>query len=913
MASIINPRDIQLQAASTRLVGVSLPPNVVVDPDNVDGLGLILDGIKRVWISATSQIFQIAKDGDISPTSITLTANIRNLTGTPTLTIVPGSGTMSVVPALTAGVFTFTPAQLTSDTVTLRLSLTESSVTYSDDFTFVKVREGSDSINGLLTNESHTVSADSAGNVLNYNGASGTFKLWLGTLDIRTVSTFAVASGGNPDGLTVAITASGSNAGNYAVTGGFPSNKDTVTITFEATFGTTVVPKVLTLTKSKAGASGSGSVTWETSGGVVVNGSTAIKSSGTSNWDGEARTVQGYSGGCYVSFTPGQTNAALMVGLNSDPAVSPNYLNIDYALYPAYDGVLYIYEGGTAVGSFGAYTTSTKLEVRQSGGFVRYYKDGVVLRSVAVSDTTVLYADSSFAFLGATVNNLVFGPIGAKGQDGLPGVRGSRSFCYALSGSTNTWSDVIATTTASVDGGPVLNDQVTEYNNSMDFSQTKFWNGSTWVNVDAVIDGNLLVKGTVGASKVVVNAAQGTNVWVDANYADGTAWQVANWGVLPTRATITDGVSGGTSLRSPVGGSASARGAFRSPVTVGKKYRVSCKARKSSTANGMLYLRLDADNVKAGAYSQVPIGVESITTVSTSWQEYSAIWTATLPWASPMVLVNYTGTAGYMEAQDIRIEEMNAAGLVVQGGIIADQIDSRGLTIRDNSNNILFGVGTALDYSLVGGSTKPADNATVGAEFGVNIAGQITGSNASTYIANAAIGTAQIAELNASKIIAGTITTDKIQVGAATAAQKGSVAYLGTAIPAGSLNWTLPLTNVVSLVTTGAPLTVTGVVDVYGVLNTALVASVRCKITVQDEGSFVIDSSPDIPSAVADLPGGVYYGLRIPVHGFWTPAAATKTVRVKVELLWYNSANAAVATSGGVSVTASIKIQENKV
>jgi hypothetical protein len=617
MAATINPRDIKILGTTPRLVGVGLPPNIIVDPDNVDGLGLILNGIKRIWISATSQIFQIAKNETVSPSSITLTANVRNLTATPTLTIVPGSGTMSIVPALTAGIFSFTESQLTSNTVTLRLSLTEDLVTYTDDFTFVKVREGDDSLNGYLTNESHTVPADYLGNVTSYAGASGTFNLLLGTLDVRTVSTFAVASGGNPDGLSVAITASGSNAGNYVVTGGFPSNKDTVTITFNATFGTTVFPKVLTLTKSRAGQAGT------------------------------------------------------------------------------------------------------------------------------------------------------------NGTNGTNGVRGSRQFYVGLSGGTNTWSDVLATSTASVDGGPVLNDQVTQYNNSVGYSQTKFWNGSVWVNVDAVIDGNLLVTGTVGASKVVVNAAQGTNVWMDANYADSSAWVVSNWGVLPTRAIITDGVSGGTSLRSPVGGEASARGAFRTPLTVGKKYRISCKARKSSTANGSLYLRLDADNVRVGGYSQVIVGVENDVTVTTDWKEFSAIFTATLPWASPMVLVNYQGTAGYMEAQDIRIEEMNAAGLIVQGGIIADQIDSRGLSIRDASGNIILAAGTPLDYSNVGGSTKPADNATVGATFGVDIDGQITSGNASTYIANAAIGSAQIGTINANQVNATSLSAITATIGTLRTATTG--------------------------------------------------------------------------------------------------------------------------------------------
>lgn len=762
MAATINPRDIQILGTTPRMVGVGLPPNIVVNPDNVDGLGLVLNGIKRIWISATSQIFQIAKNDTVSPASITLTANVRNLTTTPTLTIVPGSGTMSVIPALTAGIFSFTAEQLTSDTITLRLSLTEDSVTYTDDFTFVKVREGDDSLNGYLTNESHTVPADYLGNVTNYNGASGTFNLLLGTLDARTVSTFAVAPGGNPDGLTVAITASGSNAGNYVVTGGFPANKDTVTITFNATFGTTVFPKVLTLTKSKAG------------------------------------------------------------------------------------------------------------------------------------------------------------------QDGTVGIRGSRQFYVGLSGSTATWSDVLAASAASADGGPVLNDQVTQYNNSVGFSQTKFWNGSVWVTVDAVIDGNLLVTGTVGASKVVINASVGSNVWFDPNYADYAAWQQGFSGPLPLRVIRTDGISGGTVMQSPGGVGASALGAFRTPVVVGKKYRVSVKARKGNAADGLFYFRLDVGNTKTGTYSDTIIGLEGITSLSTSWQEYSVVWTATASFAAPYVLLNFLGTTGYMEAQDIRIEEMNAAGLVVQGGIVADQIDSRGLSIRDSSGNIILAAGNALpigyaasgtvnadlvpsinaaqtaannaalsaanaqasantantalvaigsdsvlskgekpqvvqdwltvdsersgivaqantygivterdNYNVawgnlnsylsglspayndtsqdtpingasfrlywvqlydarqillnkiadeagkravwanVGGSGRPADNATVGATIGVDLNGQITSGNASTYIANAAIGSAQIGTINANQVNASSLSAITATIGTLRTATSG--------------------------------------------------------------------------------------------------------------------------------------------
>lgn len=127
----------------------------------------------------------------------------------------------------------------------------------------------------------------------------------------------------------------------------------------------------------------------------------------------------------------------------------------------------------------------------------------------------------------------------------------------------------------------------------------------------------------------------------------------------------------------------------------------------------------------------------------------------------------------------------------IRGLLTASQIDSRNLTIKDSSGTVLFGSGTNLDYSYVGGVKPPSDatrnrvysqstqpssgmaegdlwndtgasppaqwiylsgawrlTSTVGATFasGVGqIAGQISSANISTYIAGAAIGTAYIA------------------------------------------------------------------------------------------------------------------------------------------------------------------------
>lgn len=445
MATIVNARDVMLQAYSPRVATVSSSPGLVIDPSQVTGLGLIIEGTKMVFLSATTQVFQIAKSGTVNPASTVLTASIKNLTNTPTLTVV--SGTITPAPALVSGVVTIPYAHLLTDAATIRLTLVQDTVTYTDEITIVKVREGVDGLVGFLTNEAHTLPADYLGNVLNYAGAGGNFKVFQGINDITSVCSFSIPSGGNTSALTTSINAT---TGAYTMTGNYPTFVSLASILFRATFGAATLDKVFTLAKTREG-------------------------------------------------TPGV------------------------------DGV-----------------------------------DGV---------------------------------------DGASGQRGSRTFYVTLTGTTAVFSDPLATTTASVSGGPVLNDVVTQYNTSQGFSQTKFYTAGGWVVVNAVVDGNLLVSGTVGATQLQANL-------------------------------------------------------------------------------------LNADNVL-----------------------------------------------------------------------------TRGLTVRDNSGNIILSSGQALDYSKVGGTTKPANNATVGATFGSNISGQITAATASTYIAAAAIANAQIGTLDAAKINTGYLSADRLQAG----------------------------------------------------------------------------------------------------------------------------------------------------
>jgi hypothetical protein len=103
--------------------------------------------------------------------------------------------------------------------------------------------------------------------------------------------------------------------------------------------------------------------------------------------------------------------------LNTDPLTDANFASLDYAWYPNLSGIAHIYESGSNIGDFGAYTTSTVFLITYDGQFVRYYMDGVVKRTVARAMGAPLYLDSSLWGVKATplVTDVSFGSFGAVG------------------------------------------------------------------------------------------------------------------------------------------------------------------------------------------------------------------------------------------------------------------------------------------------------------------------------------------------------------------------------------------------------------------------------------------------------------------------------------------------------------------
>ena len=109
----------------------------------------------------------------------------------------------------------------------------------------VLAQDGAVGYTGYLTNESHTLPADTAGNVSTYSGATGQFKIFLdGVGDIS--SNFTLSTLSNPQTLTV-----GYSTNIYTVSGGFDLAEETASITIRATgsgaYSGVVLDKVFSL------------------------------------------------------------------------------------------------------------------------------------------------------------------------------------------------------------------------------------------------------------------------------------------------------------------------------------------------------------------------------------------------------------------------------------------------------------------------------------------------------------------------------------------------------------------------------------------------------------------------------------------------------------------------------------------
>lgn len=194
---------------------------------------------------------------------------------------------------------------------------------------------------------------------------------------------------------------------------------------------------------------------------------------------------------------------------------------------------------------------------------------------------------------------------------------------------------------------------------------------------DAQVNGDaaLATSITTVQSRLDGARAAGASIWPDPFVLDAASWLATSYSSKATVATISDGSGGTQAFRSPLGAQASARGSKRVPATDGRRYRVSALVRRSSDANGRLYLRVDWGSTDTGAYAELYPGSTALSDYSggvenvvptTAWARYS--WEllpgSAVKFISPAILLNHGASAGYMDAQDIRIEDITDASAI---------------------------------------------------------------------------------------------------------------------------------------------------------------------------------------------------------------------------------------------------------
>lgn len=199
------------------------------------------DLLSALSLVASSLFFKVATDGSGDPASITLTAQGQNLAGAPVFTIV--SGTAALGGSGTSRTLAY--SSMTTDSLMVQ-------VTWDgmiDEVSIFKLRDGTDGLTWLLTNEAQAVACDSAGNVLPAQlPLTAQMVVARGATILTSGVTFGV---GGVSGLSgVSIHAS---TGAIQVTG---VTADTAYADFQATVGSTTLVRRLRVTKIRAGGRG---------------------------------------------------------------------------------------------------------------------------------------------------------------------------------------------------------------------------------------------------------------------------------------------------------------------------------------------------------------------------------------------------------------------------------------------------------------------------------------------------------------------------------------------------------------------------------------------------------------------------------------------------------------------------------
>lgn len=302
-----------------------------------------------------------------------------------------------------------------------------------------------------------------------------------------------------------------------------------------------------------------------------------------------------------------------------------------------------------------------------------------------------------------------------------------------------------------------------------------------------VITSTEIAAGTITASNIQAGAITATKMTItgggvinrDPMLQDLDAWQVIVGSF--TFQTLTDAPVGNVVIRSGGTGPAYVSEKFYHAIDTTKRYRFRFWARRSVDCNGILYFSLRQFLDNQGTHCAINGGRSPYkpgsTTPSTTWQEYSYEWNS-VDWQAGVKyvqlewLLNYNGTAGYMEVCFPRLEEMTPADLIVDGAIITSKIAANAVTANEiaagaiSTNKLQAGAVTANEI---------AANAITAAKISaLTITGDKLAANT----------------ISGDKIVANAITANHIQAGVITADKLVSNAVQVALVSAGGIDVT---------------------------------------------------------------------------------------------------------------------------
>ena len=265
---------------------------------------------KSAYLTSSSYVFRIAQDGTVSPASIALTAVGQNITGEPTFQVQTGTATLSGSGGVAR---TLTAANLTSEQATIKITWDG----LEDFVTVTKIREGSNGITVVSSNEAHVLPADKDGAVTSYANSGTTIQVFEGSAALNasssaTVSAFRVGTITQSPSSTITVgtvSYAGTTAtipNHSAMANGTDSVVLTIPVTvYRADGSSIVVNKIQTISKSKTGATGATGTDALT---IVVSN--------------EAHTLPASNTGVVSSYTNSGTTIQVFEGVTALNAVS---------------------------------------------------------------------------------------------------------------------------------------------------------------------------------------------------------------------------------------------------------------------------------------------------------------------------------------------------------------------------------------------------------------------------------------------------------------------------------------------------------------------------------------------------------------------------------------------------------------